>query len=1083
MEQETFIYIDDKQKYDASVAANTFTNDSVKNRVYINTLGAELGMKYLNSENIDTSVLKNLHSIKKVIEEFDVADIMLKGIHIDVRVVFDEDVIFVPKSHFEYNIIPDIYLVFKIEKEHSRVKFLGFFEPKLINKNNANKDYYFIEKEKLSSVFDLPQYIETHNSGNDVNLSADDIENAENLIIAMSDNDISESDKKHLLEQLTKSAELRDKFIEYENFETLSYKAMTDPSIDKHDVAQDVTPVDEFDMFEDALTTDTTETAVETLDENAENIINSDADIESDAIIEDIDNIADDIESNADAEQEFPAEETEVSDLFLEDNAKLQNEDSDILQESENSDGLDLDDAIGALGAAAGTVGIAAAAAPAAAGIESVIDSTSTNAQELIENASDLAENLVDTASNDAENIINDTIQEDNSNLTDAISIDSVKVDDKVEEISETNFEKVDLPEDHEVKNDNFDISEIHSNILEEAVSLEAVVPEDMLIEDDKMSEGTISLESIDVPDLPDEEEDYQLDLDDENSYLDNFSEEQPDANMEDSISLEDIDDSHIGGADTLTAFGSIDDEDTDDLIIDYDESSTETFGKNLMENLAESDDVLIDGLDIEQQGADVEQPAEEDLLAQVNDVIDTASLSNVPVESDNSGEDVGLDLLDTAIDENNLTDEEVLKSDDNNIKTEDTLLDDLLLETSEQADELLLEPVENAEIMDTSEVETPLIQEDAADLADASIELSQPSEMLETSELQDTILQEAQTEYAIDELVKQEQEQEISDEFDNTATDVPQDYIENLLNQENAESTDFAETNENDLNVLYTESETTATETIQPAFDDINELEEIETDENTNIPGAALINQKQQQNNSSKIFILAAVMVGLIAAATVFYFVKPKDNNSADFEPLPNNSKTALVDNSAKSTDTPAGAAKKSSRSKKSKSEVENKTTENVLKTNAPEVKKNEKNATQSKKQVVKELKNVQQQKPIASTAYMSVSKLVWDVPDNLSYSARMQNYLRTTGKSIKLTLSTDLLLATEYAYANSVKVGITIGKDGSVQSTKILASSGSGQIDNIVLQSVKETLNAIKPPSEDVKGKEFNLNLIIYF
>ena len=337
MEQETFIYIDEKEKYDASVVANTFIDNSVKNRVYINTLGAELGMKYLNSENIDTSGLKNMHSIKKVIGEFDIADIMLKGIHIDVRVVFDENAIFVPKSHFEYNILPDIYLVFKIEKEQSRVRFLGFFEPKLINKNNANKDYYFIEKEKLNSALDLLQYIEKHKFSNDINLSENEIESAENLIISMADNDISDSDKKHLLEQLIKSIELRDKFIEYENFETLSYKAMSDSSVDKHSIAKDVTPIDEFAEFEDTQAVDNTDDIADTLEIN-----------------EEINNDTESVEQITEEEQEFFTDNLEGIDSLQENDIELQNDNFEAMQENINSEGFDLDDAIETLDASAG---------------------------------------------------------------------------------------------------------------------------------------------------------------------------------------------------------------------------------------------------------------------------------------------------------------------------------------------------------------------------------------------------------------------------------------------------------------------------------------------------------------------------------------------------------------------------------------------------------------------------------------------------------------------------------------------------------------------------------------------------------
>lgn len=142
------------------MAAKGFADEEVKNRAYINALGAELALKYLTSENISINNIHNLHSVKKILEETDISDIMLPNIHIDVRVVFDENFIFIPKSHFEYNLVPDIYLVFNLAEDFTHVKFLGFFEPRLLNKNNANDKYYFIEKEKLNSPIDLKNFIQ-----------------------------------------------------------------------------------------------------------------------------------------------------------------------------------------------------------------------------------------------------------------------------------------------------------------------------------------------------------------------------------------------------------------------------------------------------------------------------------------------------------------------------------------------------------------------------------------------------------------------------------------------------------------------------------------------------------------------------------------------------------------------------------------------------------------------------------------------------------------------------------------------------------------------------------------------------------
>lgn len=121
-------------------------------------------------------------------------------------------------------------------------------------------------------------------------------------------------------------------------------------------------------------------------------------------------------------------------------------------------------------------------------------------------------------------------------------------------------------------------------------------------------------------------------------------------------------------------------------------------------------------------------------------------------------------------------------------------------------------------------------------------------------------------------------------------------------------------------------------------------------------------------------------------------------------------------------------------------------------------------------------------QTKPVNPESYLSVKKIQWQVPDYLSYSPNIKSYLQTAGKSIKLGLSSDLLLASEYAYSNVVKVNLKLSSSGAVQSANVETSSGSKEIDNIVLQSVKSTLNVVKPPAGEVKTPDFNLTITIY-
>ena len=245
LEEKIEVKIENSDKSSASFFSCKFADKKIKNRAYVNALAAGITAKYLNNNGIKTDDTRNLHYVRKILEEFDIADIELKNVRIDVRAVFDESEIFIPKTHFEYNILPDIYVIIKLKDDDS-AEFLGFIEPKIINKNNANHEYYFVEKEKLSSISDLIHTIKDFKSSNTMqNLSESDIEKSRDLMFDMLDNNISEGEKKNLLHNLLKSYELRDNFIELENFETISYSAVNNseivrPEIKPAEIVEDV---------------------------------------------------------------------------------------------------------------------------------------------------------------------------------------------------------------------------------------------------------------------------------------------------------------------------------------------------------------------------------------------------------------------------------------------------------------------------------------------------------------------------------------------------------------------------------------------------------------------------------------------------------------------------------------------------------------------------------------------------------------------------------------------------------------------------------------------------------------------------
>lgn len=967
-QQDTLIYIDEKDKHDASAAANAFAHKDVKNRAYINTLGADLAMKYLASENIDISNVYNIHSIKKILEELDISDIMLPNIHIDVRVIFDENIIFIPKSHFEFNLVPDIYLVFNLAKDFSHVKFMGFFEPKLINKSNANKDYYFIEKEKLSPATELKHFIENFHGNTREQLSQDDLSNSERIIIAMADNDISDNDKKYLIKQLTKSAELRDKFIEYENFETLSYKAAVDPQIHRE---KPVEPTEETIIDNAEEETPAPLVNLETLEETNTNIdeLNINSRNENTEPLTDLDTLNTLSDTGEEVEQETPVVTENTIDEIPTDNidTSLDIVDSEIKFDDNliNTDYSDTPDII------------------------SLDDVDTTNIDKL--------EKTIDVPETE-ETISLDNIElpEINENtdyidrIDNTISFDNVTVEPLNEEPSPDLNEKPvsldDLSINENLESDNTDknfdsdivsLDDINNNVVETPLSGKVSV--------DDFAETPVQTDSANIDDFMDNE-----------MSLDNSIEEM----LDDAQTIDSADNTEAVNS------GNIPDDDSifDNIAIPQETSQTqdeqpetpippdtvdttleeeknEGFGKNLLENLNSEnlDDITIENIPADENSLtdQAQDISSNDLLSQIDDILNASTETQPDENTPTINEDNTQTVEQNTVEENTLP---KIPEDLDSIPE----IDELGLDNSS--------PIENQQ----AENETGLYE------------------------------------------------------------DIPDSSIDDLLNLANNNNENNDE-NENDkIGMLFNDTDPVS----DTELDDLPEESfepEYEEPRQTAIPGAALYNKKSSSNK--KLIIAAAAVVTVLAAASAVVLLKPKDDNISDLEPIT----TAQPENIPAAND-----------SKKPESQ------ENILANNAPSIN----NTNTTEKKTVKELKSTPAKtKPAASDSTLSVNRLVWDVPDTLSYSPRMQSYLRSAGKSIKLTLSADLLLATEYAYTNQVKVNVKLSNTGSVQEATIASSSGSTQIDEIVLQSVKDTLNVVKPPADEIKTPDFNLSLIIYF
>ena len=1160
MENTNTILIDEKEREDARALTQSFARADVKSRAYINALGAEVCLKYFRQENISDEPTYNLHNIRKILEEFDISDVMLSNIHIDVRVIFDENQIFIPKSHFEYNLLPDIYIVLKLAKDHKNTEFLGFFEPKLINKNNTNGDYYFIEKEKLSSPVDLKNYVNNFKGNSDTELSETDTNDAEFLIVSMTDNNITEEDKKKLINYLTQSARLRDSFIEFENFEMLSYQACNIVGLEP--------PVKEADM--------------------------DIADIPSEEISNDI--------------AEEVLDEASVGEL--DENI------TEPISDNDNSNSDILGDVVAGTAVLGTEIAGSAMASAALTGAAEVVDTTS-NIVNAAANVANITENAIDMAQsiqNMAEQVFSDSNNEPNKEET-TTPLDTVELPAETTPKNEDNIETATEPEQNKDENQVEEVAEENisndtNNIVEEQT--ETSNDDDMwgdlnsnlneLFGDDSLGEITNS--NSDNNEITFEQNNDFSDSDDlvfENNVDDNISYSNNDVDYGDDLVFEsysDSDDNYqqsnrrksttphgmhtpITEATELTSLEDIknnnfpkqtmphittgDEMETMEMdefhalvknyvpteikdeseTIEFDnlgESSaikTENATKEHIENPEElgtlpdsvpkpekkddsvhesdayveempeekvdqkpvmqeeltSDDFVEDLPDVSNLAAamDNAELTSDDFVENMPDMTNlTTSMSNTELTSDDFVEDMpDMSNLAAAMDNTELTSddfvEDMPEAQDSSAQEETDKLPETPevqeqpADIQEENNETLAEPVvqnENSTPIDSEPnlaEETPEVinASDMDILSDESIleqldalglgELDSTNDTLETIEQPQHIVQDAQPAFAA--------QTPITNNTHTPAESIPpatnveevpdiqitEEVPEIDITEETPEMSVPQEPQNNNLQVLYNNDNTPELDTteIQPEEERYNEEFDF----------------KPEKKNSKLMPVFAVVAAIIVAGAVVGFLNKNGhsiDANETLIQTTPENETVASpeLDNSdilANSTDTGSGVVPQDAADISPTAPAQ---VPAQAKQDKPQAKAQDKPAPA---------------KPINSSKTITLKKVSWQVPDYLSYSENINKYLQTAGKSIKLTLSSDLLLTNEYIYSNQVKVNLKLSKDGTVQNAQISKSSGSTQVDNIVLRTVKDTLSVVKPAQGEVPTPSYNLTLII--
>ena len=1146
----TVIYIEKENTTEAEFMSRSFVSNELKNRAYLNALGAELMIHYLKNEGIDAADTNNLHSISKILEEVDISDILLPNIHIDVRVIFDDSQIFIPQQQFSLGLTPDVYAVLKLSQDFTSAEFLGYFEPKSLNLKNKNSKYYFIEKEKLSSPDTFKSFIESFSGNTSRGLSQEDIFRGRELSVLMADHNISEQEKNEFFKLLLASSELRESVLEFDNFETLSYSVGSSSLLatEVQEDNSDLNPVIVDNELEDNADENNEQDENDSdLDLDSQNLEDEELLIEDDILSID-DEIADkNIEEVTSDDLQTPVNNDEIPSISIEqDDLAVESETSediaepsvnnDIMEPStlENIQPMDIGD-----------------------GFEedllfddnmdleeidtSVVETTIT---ETLDITSDIGEELP------AENILNEEPpKRDNSlekGLGDAIAkalkktaeaaagaaaitaagavageaaaaagtvgataeamklagISGELVSDLVNknlESQQTNLDKIDYAKtkEHASTDDipenvaamDLSTAKLEANI-EAEVSGKFDTPKDLselqTVQTENLGYGDIEHETIDFSGMETVELDEIKEDIEDIVNLNNISSIDSPTKPAENQELQIQDDSEFLGMEmpnlssyTINEDGSSPfddmeihlDDDKEEHLVDFNMNANEfNLDDNVQEESVAKEDIIDLPSAVEQSNDNLSFDDNEFDTAFEDDIFGDTSSSNLDFSDNTETKDTA-----TQVEESVTEPVEEFVTEDL-AQVQETVIDNNdEISAEELFSELGLDD-NSSEFMQDDTEEISFNEQNVEPQASEENNIEDFEPVVEESGIVEDIVpnnDDIQIEEQLDNVVEQteiqdnfEQEQEFIDEQEVVASPVVFNSVENsrVISDKNFAVGEIPI----DINNIG--------EQIQAGPEQLEDL----YDSSNNISGPTMLNNPGTLGKAAPqgkkglgiiAVILTLIIVGVIGFA-VSKMMKPAVDDTPQpitDEPVPMSPDNGISDANTLNVD------------QNNVVNMDNTVTQPVVP--APTAKpKASANAAKTVNNTSVKPGVTQVKKPIASTAFLEVKKLSWEVPDYVSYNQNFKQYFQSAGKSLKLSLTSDLLLATEPAYSNQIRVTVTFAKDGVFKDARILLSSGSAQIDNIVLQTVNQTLKVLKAPNSIGNDESTTVILKIY-
>ncbi len=176
---------------------------------------------FFMKQGLNASSTKSLYKASKFSEEFEITDLYVNNWRLDIRLATPDDYFYIPKSHYENEILPDFYVIATIDKELKKPQFIGYVSPKKLNKESYNSLYY---RANFDDLGDMANFLQELKQEKHFYCKEKDHRFFHTKILSYFDNEADNFTKSKLLNHLLGCQNCRTELINFCGFDIIAQK-------------------------------------------------------------------------------------------------------------------------------------------------------------------------------------------------------------------------------------------------------------------------------------------------------------------------------------------------------------------------------------------------------------------------------------------------------------------------------------------------------------------------------------------------------------------------------------------------------------------------------------------------------------------------------------------------------------------------------------------------------------------------------------------------------------------------------------------------------------------------------------------